>query len=101
LKKETKEKIINYGLTALQLGAIIYFFENYSLGKGFLFSMLFFLFIVGIRAIRQRGQIRQIVHYIETILFGKPLNKEYWGKDEKPEMRKVEKNDRRKHRKAV
>lgn len=35
-----------------------------------------------IRAYQFRSNIKQILHNIETIIFGKPLEKEYWKKGE-------------------
>lgn len=87
MKKETKDKILNNSLLGLQLVLIIVFFEAFPLHKAFIFTILMFVFIAGIRAIMMREQIRNVVHYIESLLFGKPLNRYYWKKGEKPKLK--------------
>lgn len=57
---------------------IIYLFEGY----GVVGMIIFMVAFSGYRMWKMRSQIKQSIQYIETMIWGKPLEKDYWEKGE-------------------
>lgn len=68
--------------------------------KGFIGWLIILLVFSAYRMYQQRNALMSAIKYMETILFGKPLDKDFWKKGEKPEWRRI-KNDKHPVRKKV
>lgn len=68
---------------------IIYFIgAGYFLSWGVWYMVAWLILFVVIRLLLGWGQLLPSIRYVETLLYGKPLEKEYWSKGEKKVLRK-------------
>jgi len=89
MKKETKDKIRRYGFMVGNTIILIVLLDTIGIGKGILVYVLFLLIMMGIRAYYARENVKQVIRYIEIILFNKPLEREFWKKGEKIKMNRM------------
>ena len=88
LKKVFSWHTIKSLLIGLIVFTIIYCYAIYTKGYGILGAVVFVLSIVAYRLIKNRKQYISDLRYIESKIFGKPLDRSEW-KDHKPRLPKV------------
>ena len=77
-KKEKRHKLVKSILFIVSIVSLVILLENYGW-----WGLLFWILGITIyRAWVMREQIKQMSIYIETMIWGKPLKKEYWEKGE-------------------
>ncbi len=68
-------------LTFIYLGSLIFFFEKWG-AKGFFYWMLIFVVFFCIRLYMAREYVFLAIKQVETVIYGKPLEKGLWKKNE-------------------
>ena len=89
MKEKTKKTIKKVLFTSIQLIIMLTLLDTIGLSKGLLVYLAFIVCFAGYKAYTQWEHVVYIVHNIETTLFGKPLNKDYWKKGDKIKMKKM------------
>ena len=84
---KTKQKIMKYILLALNVALIILFLDTFGI-HGVWMYLIFVSLITLPRLYMQRQQIIDFMKYVETVFFGKPLDKDMWEKGELKDGRK-------------
>ena len=88
---KTKQKIIKYSLLALNVALIVLFLDTFGI-HGVWMYLIFVSLITLPRLYMQRQQIIDFAKYVETVFFGKPLDKDMWEKGELKKWKKRKKD---------
>lgn len=86
MKKETIKKIREGVIFIAFIVGLILVLETFGL-KGLWGLLVLVLLISAFGIYRNRDMFMQIIRNIETTIWGKPLEKEWWGKEKLPKIK--------------